>query len=72
MLARSMARRSASFLLSPTDMRTLWWIPMAFVAVGAGAWFRARRRRKRELLISQPPVSGEWLARARGKEEHTW
>lgn len=45
---------------------------MAIAAVGAGAWLRVRRRRKRELLINQAPVSGEWLARARGKEEQTW
>jgi hypothetical protein len=44
---------------------------MAIVVVGAGAWLRMRLRRNRELSITQGPVSGEWLARARGKEEHT-
>jgi cytochrome c-type biogenesis protein CcmH/NrfF len=52
-------------------MRILWWIPVAAAVIGAGAWFRARRKRQRDVAIaSGTPVSEQWLAQARGREEH--
>jgi len=40
--------------------------------LGAGAWLRARRRRRGVATIGQTPVSEQWLAQARGREEHQW
>jgi hypothetical protein len=54
-------------VLSP--MRILWFIP-AILAIGASVFLR--RRRNREISLSTEPVSGEWLAQARSREEHRW
>jgi len=63
--------RSASILLSLfCSMRIFWWIPVTIAAVGAGVWFRARRRRRNVLIAAGTPVSEQWLAQARGREEH--
>jgi hypothetical protein len=52
-------------------MRFLWWIPVAAAAViGAGAWFRVRRKRRDTAIVAGTPVSEQWLAQARGREEH--
>jgi hypothetical protein len=53
-------------------MRFLWLIPLTIFALGAGAFYRARRRADNPTPLSSEPVSGEWLARARGREEHRW
>jgi hypothetical protein len=53
-------------------MRFVWLIPLALFAVGAGAYYRARRRADSPRALSSEPVSGEWLAQARGREEHRW
>jgi cytochrome c-type biogenesis protein CcmH/NrfF len=64
---------AASILLSLRGiMKLLWWIPVAAAVVGAGAWFRARRRRRDIAIVSGTPVSEQWLAQARGREEHHW
>jgi cytochrome c-type biogenesis protein CcmH/NrfF len=52
-------------------MRILWLVPIALIVVGAGAWLR-RRRNRGEVSITPDPVSGQWLAEARGREEHPW
>jgi cytochrome c-type biogenesis protein CcmH/NrfF len=51
-------------------MRIFWWIPVTIAAVGAGVWFRARRRRRDVPIAAGTPVSEQWLAQARGREEH--
>ena len=53
-------------------MRILWWVPVAVAVIGAGAWFRARRKRRDVPIVGGTPVSEQWLAEARGKEEHRW
>jgi cytochrome c-type biogenesis protein CcmH/NrfF len=51
-------------------MRFLWLIPITVLIVGAGAFYRARRRAGADTPLTSEPVSGEWLAQARGREEH--
>jgi cytochrome c-type biogenesis protein CcmH/NrfF len=53
-------------------MRILWFIPVTLFALGAGAFLRHRWRSSREVALSSEPVSGEWLAQARSREEHRW
>jgi hypothetical protein len=53
-------------------MRVLWWISMTVLAVGAGVVIRMRRRRADDIALTSEPVSSDWLARARGREEHHW
>jgi hypothetical protein len=58
-------------LAEPAIMRFVWWIPVAAAAViGAGAWLRVRRKRRDIAIIAGTPVSEQWLAQARGREEH--
>jgi cytochrome c-type biogenesis protein CcmH/NrfF len=49
----------------------VWLIPIAIVVLSAGAFVRARRRSSRNHLTHEP-VSGQWLAEARGREEQPW
>jgi cytochrome c-type biogenesis protein CcmH/NrfF len=51
-------------------MRILWWIPVTIAALGAGVWLRVRRRRRTAPIAAGTPVSDQWLAQARGREEH--
>jgi cytochrome c-type biogenesis protein CcmH/NrfF len=53
-------------------MRLLWWIPIAVLAAGAGLLVRMRRRRNNDVTPTTEPVSSDWLARARGREEQRW
>ena len=53
-------------------MRTLWWIPISLLAVGAGFLLRGRRRRSLDIALTTGPVSADWLAQARGHEEQEW
>ena len=53
-------------------MRFVWLIPLALFALGAGAYYRARRRSDTPKSLSSEPVSGEWLAQIRGREDHRW
>ena len=53
-------------------MRLLVWIPIAILVAGAGAFLRARKRRRDEVSLTSEPVSSEWLAQARGRDEHQW
>jgi cytochrome c-type biogenesis protein CcmH/NrfF len=50
-------------------MRFVWLIPLTALVLGAGAFLRARRRANDPTLLTSEPVSGEWLAQARGREE---
>jgi cytochrome c-type biogenesis protein CcmH/NrfF len=49
----------------------VWLVPIAVLVIGAGAWARAWRRGDERRLTSEP-VSGQWLADARSREEDTW
>jgi cytochrome c-type biogenesis protein CcmH/NrfF len=53
-------------------MRLVWLIPLTILALGAGAYYRARRRADNPRSLTSEPVSGEWLAEARGREENRW
>ena len=53
-------------------MSIVWLIPVTILAMAAGAFARARRRRTNHVPFPQDPVSGEWLAQARSREEHRW
>ena len=52
-------------------MRILWFVPLILLA-GAGLVARVRRRRDPDRLLTSEPVSGQWLAEARSREEHPW
>jgi cytochrome c-type biogenesis protein CcmH/NrfF len=52
-------------------MRMFWWIPLSVLAIGAGVLWQARRKR-RDVAITQGPVSGQWLAEARAREDYPW
>ena len=51
-------------------MRMLWALPLVLLA-GAGLIARFRRRDSDRVLTSEP-VSGQWLAEARSREDHPW
>ena len=53
-------------------MRLLWWIPIAVAAAAAGVFLRSRLRRDRDVPLTSEPVSADWLAQARGRDEHRW
>jgi cytochrome c-type biogenesis protein CcmH/NrfF len=53
-------------------MPIAWLIPITIVLVGAGAFVRARRRSRNRVSFPQEPVSGQWLAEARSREEQHW
>jgi cytochrome c-type biogenesis protein CcmH/NrfF len=53
-------------------MRMLWWIPITVLAVGAGLLIRLRRRRADDVSLTTEPVSSDWLAQARSRDEHHW
>jgi hypothetical protein len=49
-----------------------WFIPLTLVVLGPGALVRARLRRNRNRALTTEPVSSEWLAESRGREEPRW
>jgi hypothetical protein len=51
-------------------MRILWALPLVLL-VGAGLVARLRRRGDDRRLTSEP-VSGQWLAEARSREDNPW
>ena len=53
-------------------MRLLWWIPIGLAAAAAAFFVRARLRRDRDIGVTSDPVSADWLAQARSREEHRW
>jgi len=53
-------------------MRILWFIPVTLLALGASAAFLRHRWRNRDIAPSNEPVSADWLAQARSREEHRW
>ncbi len=42
------------------------------LAAGAGFFIRARHRRRQDVMWTNEPVSSDWLARARGRDEQQW
>jgi len=61
-----------ALLLLPPSMRFAWLIPLSVFLVGAGMFLRARHRANYPRSLTSEPVSGQWLAERRGREEHTW
>ncbi len=53
-------------------MRIIWLFPLTLFAVAAGLVLRARRRGSEARLLTTEPVSGQWLAEARAREDHPW
>jgi hypothetical protein len=49
----------------------LWVVPLILLA-GAGLIARLRRRTDSDRLLTTEPVSGQWLAEARSREDHPW
>lgn len=52
-------------------MPMAWLVPV-IVLLGAGMFVRARRRKRNPVSFPQEPVSGQWLAEARSREENHW
>jgi cytochrome c-type biogenesis protein CcmH/NrfF len=52
-------------------MRILWALPLVLLA-GAGLIARVRRRTAASRELTTEPVSGQWLAEARSREDHPW
>ena len=52
-------------------MRILWAVPLVLL-VGAGLIARLRRRADSDRVLTSEPVSGQWLAEARSREDQTW
>lgn len=52
-------------------MRILWAVPFVLLAA-AGLIVRLRRRTDSDRLLSSEPVSGQWLAEARSREDQPW
>ena len=50
----------------------LWLIPLTIVIIGAGAFMHLRRRGGRDRGLTSEPISGQWLAERRGREEQPW
>jgi cytochrome c-type biogenesis protein CcmH/NrfF len=53
-------------------MLIVWLIPVTIVLLGAGLVARTRRRQRDRMSFPQEPVSGQWLAEARSREEQPW
>ena len=52
-------------------MRVLWALPLVLLA-GAGLLAALRRRSDSDRVLTNEPVSGQWLAEARSREDQTW
>jgi cytochrome c-type biogenesis protein CcmH/NrfF len=50
----------------------IWLFPVTILIIGAGALIRARLRAKNTRSLTSEPVSGQWLAEARSREEQPW
>jgi len=54
-----------------SPMRVLWALPLVLLA-GAGLLAVLRRRSDSDRVLTSEPVSGQWLAEARSREDHPW
>ena len=52
-------------------MRILWAVPVVLL-LGAALVARLRRRDLADQELTSEPVSGQWLAEARSREDQTW
>jgi hypothetical protein len=52
-------------------MRILWALPVVLLA-GVALLARIRRRADPDRTLTSEPVSGQWLAEARSREDHPW
>jgi hypothetical protein len=52
-------------------MRMLWFLSLTLV-IGAGFLARVRRRGDNARSLTNEPVSGQWLAEARSREDQPW
>jgi hypothetical protein len=52
-------------------MRILWALPLVVLA-GAALIARIRRRGDPDRMLTSEPVSGQWLAEARSREDQPW
>jgi len=50
----------------------IWLIPVTILVVGAAAVARARRRSRSARALTNEPVSTQWLAEARSREDQPW
>jgi cytochrome c-type biogenesis protein CcmH/NrfF len=50
----------------------VWLIPIALLVLGAGAIARSVRRRRDQRHLTSEPLSGQWLAETRSREEQPW
>jgi hypothetical protein len=50
----------------------IWLFPVTILVIGASALVRARLRARSSRSLTTDPVSGQWLAEARSREEHPW
>jgi cytochrome c-type biogenesis protein CcmH/NrfF len=51
----------------------LWLIPITILVVGTAIIVRAARRRgQAETALTTDPVSGQWLAEIRGRDDRYW
>jgi cytochrome c-type biogenesis protein CcmH/NrfF len=50
-------------------MWRVWLIPFGILVLGAGAFLRARSRASRTRSFTHEPVSGQWLAERRSRED---
>ena len=49
----------------------LWLLPISLIAIGTGAILRvALRRGRSQKSLTTDPVSSDWLAQARARDEH--
>ena len=58
----------SGFALRQAGRTMLWLIPVTIVIVGAVAFIRGRRHGD----PTSEPISGQWLAEKRGREEQNW
>ena len=53
-------------------MRFVWFLPLTVLLAAAGFFLRTRYRSDEPKTRTSEPVSGQWRAEKRGREEHRW
>jgi cytochrome c-type biogenesis protein CcmH/NrfF len=71
-LAASARSTRADLNLLMTVVPMIWLFPVTILIIGAGALIRARLRANNSRSLTTEPVSGQWLAEARSREEQPW
>ena len=70
--ASGFAHGSDGSEFAPPEVPMIWFLPVTILIIGAGAFVRARLRARSTRPLTTEPVSGQWLAEARSREEQTW